>query len=71
LEDAWHPATGDVKVALQGLVQICAGLHKKKQGGERGSRYLLTRGVEKVRRCGAALPAGTAEPFMRAAGSAR
>lgn len=67
LEAAWMTAEGDLKTALQGLVQVCAGLHKLASGGENGARYLLGRGLAKLLKCGAALPPGAADPFEAAA----
>ena len=63
-------STGDLKTALQGLVQICAGLHKKSQGGQSGARYLLGRGLSKLQLCGDSLPPDASAPFERAAVSA-
>jgi predicted metal-dependent hydrolase len=68
LEEEWrHLPEGALRVAVQGLIQLCAGLHKRKLGQARGAEYLLTRGREKVQRCGAALPPGAAEPFLERA----
>jgi predicted metal-dependent hydrolase len=65
LEDAWHELPeGPLRLAVQGLVQLCAGLHK---GKGPGARYLFERGLAKVEKHGAALPAGAALPFLAAA----
>jgi hypothetical protein len=60
-------AEGDLKTALQGLVQICAGLHKHARGEESGARYLLGRGLAKLEKTRSALPEKTAAPFEKAA----
>ena len=60
-------AEGELKKALQGLVQICAGLHKHARGEEGGARYLLGRGLAKLQECGSALPDGAGAPFEKAA----
>jgi predicted metal-dependent hydrolase len=68
LEEEWHRIPeGDLRTAVQGLIQICAGLHKKSEGNLRGAEYLLTRGLEKVEKCGHALPPGAAKPFVEKA----
>lgn len=68
LEEEWHRIPdGELRTAVQGLIQLCAGLHKRKEGHARGADYLLTRGREKVERCGAALPPGAATPFLERA----
>jgi hypothetical protein len=67
LEGVWMTAQGELKTALQGLVQICAGLHKHARGEQGGARYLLGRGLAKIRAHGAALPEGAAGPFEKAA----
>jgi hypothetical protein len=56
LERAWTQAEGAAKILLQGLIQICAGLHRLTLSPEKtdGAFYLLDRGLEKLRR-GAAL----------------
>lgn len=65
LEEEWHRIPeGDLRTAVQGLIQLCAGLHK---GSGAGAQYLLTRGLAKLERCGAALPEGAAAPFLAAA----
>ncbi|MBI3547415.1 MAG: DUF309 domain-containing protein [Elusimicrobia bacterium] len=66
IEPAWMKADGELKTALQGLVQICAGLHKHRQGEAAGARYLLGRGLSKIDKGRSSLPPGTAEPFERA-----
>ena len=69
LEEEWHHIPdGELRTAVQGLIQICAGLHKRSEGKEAGASYLLERGLEKARRCEAALPPGAAAPFLAAAG---
>jgi hypothetical protein len=63
-------ASGDLKTALQGLIQIAAGLHKRSRGQTAGARYLITRGLEKVRRCQAALPQEVVAAFVAAVNAA-
>jgi uncharacterized protein len=67
LEPAWKEATGDLKTALQGLIQIAAGLHKRSRGESAGAAYLLARGAEKVRRAKATLPSDITALFLDAA----
>ena len=68
LEERWHEIPdGDLRRAVQGLIQLCAGLHKHANGQASGARYLLGRGLTKVRECGTALPEGAAAPFEQAA----
>ena len=52
LELAWKGAGGEVKVLLQGLIQIAAGLHRLRLHPEKigGAFYLLDRGLEKLDR---------------------
>jgi len=52
LELAWKAADGDVKILLQGLIQIAAGLHRWRLHPQKtdGAFYLLDRGAEKIRR---------------------
>ena len=64
-------AEGARKTALQGLIQICAGLHKRAKGQNAGAEYLLGRGLEKAMRTADALPNGAVAPFTQAALSAR
>ncbi len=59
-------AEGEQKVALQGLIQICAGIHKLSGGGEEGARYLLSRGLRKLHKSASALPSGAADAFVEA-----
>jgi predicted metal-dependent hydrolase len=68
LEEEWHHIPdGELRIAVQGLIQVCAGLHKRSEGKAAGAKYLLERGVEKVQRCGRALPSGAAAPFLERA----
>jgi predicted metal-dependent hydrolase len=63
LELAWKAAEGDVKILLQGLIQIAAGLHRLGLHPEKtgGAYYLLDRGIEKIRRTSALLAAETVD----------
>ena len=77
LEEAWKAASGAEKTLLQGLIQVAAGLHRLRLGGDRaGADYLLARGREKLRANGTLLePAGLAAlesslDALRASGSA-
>ena len=65
LEEEWHriPA-GPLRTAVQGLIQICAGLHKRSRGQTKGSDYLISRGLTKVKLCSHALPAEVVKPFI-------
>ena len=68
LEERWHELPeGELRVAVQGLIQICAGLHKHAQGNATGARYLLGRGLAKLHGASGALPSGSADPFVEAA----
>lgn len=68
LEEEWHKIPeGPLRQAVQGLIQICAGLHKRAQGNERGATYLLGRGLGRVERYGQALPGGSSTPFVEKA----
>ncbi|MBI4375536.1 MAG: DUF309 domain-containing protein [Elusimicrobia bacterium] len=60
LESAWHQASGERKLCLQGLIQICAAFHKFRTEGPRspGGRELIAKGLDKISRTEAAL--GTA-----------
>jgi len=60
-------ADGELKTALQGLIQLCAGLHKHARGEATGAQYLLSRGLAKLERCRASLPPDAAAPFERRA----
>ncbi len=64
LEPAWLAAKGNLKTILQGLIQICAGLHKRSRGQTKGSDYLISRGLTKVKLCSHALPAEVVKPFI-------
>ncbi|HEX4046869.1 MAG TPA: DUF309 domain-containing protein [Elusimicrobiota bacterium] len=61
LEVPWRAAEGETKLLLQGLIQIAAGLHRLKlqPGKTDGARYLLDRGLEKLRRTRALLSQGS------------
>jgi hypothetical protein len=50
LELAWKAADGEIKILLQGLIQIAAGLHRLTldSGTTDGALYLLDRGLEKL-----------------------
>ena len=52
LEIPWKAADGDSKIALQGLIQLAAGLHRMRTRPDQvdGARYLLDRGLEKLGR---------------------
>ena len=59
-------ADGELKTALQGLIQICAGRHKLSAGGQEGARYLLSQGLRKLHKTSSALPPGSADAFVEA-----
>ncbi len=50
LEDVWHRERGEPRLFLQGLIQICAGLHHFQNGNMRGAAELLQRGADKMRK---------------------
>lgn len=51
LEEAWKSAPEDWKEAVQGVIQVAAGFHKRELDGglTPGAQYLLERGLQKVR----------------------
>jgi len=49
LEDIWHQERGEPRLFLQGLIQICAGLHHFQNGNLSGAATLLLRGADKMR----------------------
>lgn len=49
-EDAWRQSEGDVRLFLQGLIQIAAGFVKLQRGEPRGMLLLLDEGAAKLRR---------------------
>jgi hypothetical protein len=44
LEAVWQPAAGDVRQALQGVIQIAVAFHHLAHGNRRGARSLLVEG---------------------------
>jgi hypothetical protein len=64
LEEAWHPAEGDARLLLQGLVQTAAALHHYGMGNYRGARALLQKGVPKIRATRAAAPTVELDRFL-------
>jgi uncharacterized protein len=59
LEPAWFRATGAVRTALQGLIQIAVALQHLQNGNRDGGRSLLVLGLAKLGEAGAALPLDT------------
>ena len=55
LEAVWKTASGDLRQALQGLIQVAVAFHHHAHGNPRGARSLLTEGRARL----AAVPAGT------------
>jgi hypothetical protein len=55
LEAVWKTASGDLRQALQGLIQIAVAFHHRAHGNLRGARSLLTEGRGRL----AAVPRGT------------
>lgn len=51
LEAEWKLSSGPEKAALQGLIQLAAGLHRLRLDPKKreGAAYLLDRGLEKLR----------------------
>ena len=49
-EDSWRASEGEVRIFLQGLIQIAAGFVKLQRGEPRGMLLLLDAGAEKLRR---------------------
>jgi hypothetical protein len=56
LEPAWFRATGPVRTALQGLIQIAVAFHHLENGNREGAVSLLEEGMAKMAGSGAALP---------------
>lgn len=56
LEPCWKAAKGELKTALQGLIQAGAGLHKFELGSREGCAQLLKASAEKLEKSGSALP---------------
>ena len=55
LEDVWQTAAGDVRQALQGIIQIAVAYHHLAHGNRRGARTLMHEGRARL----AAVPATT------------
>ncbi len=49
LEGIWREATGEPRMFLQGLIQVCAGFHHLQNGNPAGAAALLGRGADKMR----------------------
>lgn len=49
-EEVWHGLVGDERIAVQGLIQIAAGLHHLQQHRPRPAVSLLRKGLEKLSR---------------------
>lgn len=49
LEGLWHLERGEGRAFLQGLIQVCAGLHHFQNGNLIGALDLLKRGPDKMR----------------------
>jgi predicted metal-dependent hydrolase len=49
-EDAWHTLGGGERLAVQGLIQIAAGLLHLQNGRRRPAARLLAKGIEKLGR---------------------
>jgi uncharacterized protein len=47
-EEAWHRERGESRTALQGLIQVAAGLHKANLGQPQGCVRLLEAGLSKL-----------------------
>jgi uncharacterized protein len=47
-EDLWRPATGDLRLVYQGIVQACAGLVKHQRGQPVSAITLLRKGLIKL-----------------------
>jgi hypothetical protein len=54
-EEAWQIEEGEVRLFLQGLIQVAAGLYKIEQNVPRGCVKLLTTALEKLRQVGRGL----------------
>ena len=47
-EEFWHESAGTERIAMQGLIQIAAGLHHLKEGRSEPATRLLDKGVRKL-----------------------
>jgi predicted metal-dependent hydrolase len=68
LEAGWMKASGLEKTALQGAVQVCAGLHRLRTKPEKtdGAFYLFDRGLQKLFKGKELLRPGAPEALERA-----
>src|SRR3989337_402753 len=48
LEDLWHVERGELRLFLQGLIQVCAAFHHFQNGNLAGAAALLKRGADKM-----------------------
>lgn len=55
-EQAWLVEAGDMRLLLQGLIQIAGGCHKARQGQAAGCARLIGAGLEKLERAGTLAP---------------
>ena len=56
LEAEWLHTTGDLRTALQGLIQVAVAFHHLAHGNQRGARSLFHDGRERLSAAGEALP---------------
>lgn len=73
LEEGWKAAAGAEKTLLQGLIQVAAGLHRLSLDAKSpdGARYLLDRGLAKLRASAALLAPEPLAALESAVASAR
>ena len=73
LETAWKRESGAKKTALQGLIQIAAGLHKLELDpkAREGSNYLSERGMQKVIATRTSLPSAPVTKILAGLASVR
>jgi hypothetical protein len=66
LEAEWKRTSGDLRQALQGVIQIAVALHHHAHGNPRGARTLMHEGRGRLAACAAALPSLVAAALLAA-----
>ena len=68
LEAEWKRTSGDVRQALQGVIQIAVALHHNAHGNPRGARTLMHEGRGRLAACATALPSLDTAALLAATG---
>jgi hypothetical protein len=66
LEAEWKRRSGDVRHALQGVIQIAVALHHHAHGNPRGAKTLMHEGRGRLAACAGALPTLDADALLAA-----